>query len=67
MADDLAFDSAPRLELGGVAEALKSLGSSATHVNVETVRTSFAECKLCAAAYAAAIKTHTSNVKDPSR
>ncbi|KAL1508265.1 hypothetical protein AB1Y20_004381 [Prymnesium parvum] len=57
IADSTATESAPALDIEPLAHELRQLATPAQQVRIETVRTSFVECKLCAAAYAAAIKS----------
>ena len=57
-------EAAPPLDPAPLRAQLARLALAGQRVEVEVVETSFDECRLCAAAYAAAIKANTATVRD---
>ena len=59
--------AAPPFDAGPLRRQLAPLARGGTRVEVEVVPTSFDDCRLCAAAYAAALKSQSSPVRPDTR
>ena len=59
--------AAPPFDAGPLRRQLAPLARGGTRVEVEVVPTSFDDCRLCAAAYAAALKSQSSPVRHSTR
>ena len=54
-----------RLDVGAIRREVEALALPGQRVELSVVHTSFAECAECVAAYAAAVKSHSSAVRTP--
>ena len=59
--------AAPPFDAGPLRRQLAPLARGGTRVEIEVVPTSFDDCRLCAAAYAAALKSQSSPVRPDTR